>query len=60
MMLTVEQLQRLLQQATEAGHGHIPVIAQGFNESGDMVDLKLRGDIRLDHDAVGNLFLIIR
>ena len=60
MMLTVDQLQQLLAQATAAGHGRLPVTAQGFNESGDLVDLKLRGDIRLDHDAVGNLFLIIR
>ena len=60
MMLTVEGLYRLMHTALEAGHGSRPIVAQGFNESGDYVDLPLKGDIRIDQDSVGNLILVIR
>lgn len=36
------------------------VRVQGWNDSGDLTDIQLRGDIRLERDAYGNPVVIIR
>lgn len=36
------------------------VKAQGWNDQGDLMDLDLRGDVRLERDAVGNPVIMVR
>jgi hypothetical protein len=36
------------------------VRVQGWNDMGDLNDIQLRGDVRLERDAVGNPVVIIR
>ena len=36
------------------------VRAQGWNDQGDLMDIELRGDIRLERDAVGNPVVMLR
>ena len=37
-----------------------PVRVEGWNDSGDLTDIQLRGDVRLGRDAVGNPVIILR
>ena len=37
-----------------------PIRAQGWNDQGDLMDIELRGDIRLERDAVGNPVVMLR
>jgi len=37
-----------------------PIKAQGWSDQGDLMDIDLRGDIRLERDAVGNPVVLLR
>lgn len=58
-MLTVSMLvSRLLE--IQRTYPNAPISAQGWNDSGDLMDLKLRGDVRIERDAFGQAIIIIR
>jgi len=58
-MITVQALiARLLEV-----HKNFPtaeVRAEGWNDLGDLMDIRLRGDIRLQRDSEGNPLVVIR
>lgn len=37
-----------------------PVRMQGWSDTGDLTDVAVHGDIRLERDAVGNPVIVIR
>lgn len=58
-MMTVTQLIRQLEHVHRTV-GDMPLKAQGWNDSGDLMDFYLKGDLRLERDMVGNPVLILR
>lgn len=60
MQLTVVQLHELCANLMARNLHHIPVVAEGFNEMGDLVQLPLRGDVRMTTSNVGTPVIIVR
>jgi hypothetical protein len=58
-MMTVTQLIHKLEQVRQ-NYPDMPLKAQGWNDSGDLMDFYLKGDLRLERDAVGNPVLVLR
>jgi hypothetical protein len=58
-MMTVTQLIRQLEHIRQT-YPDMPLKAQGWNDSGDLMDFYLKGDLRLERDMVGNPVLVLR
>ena len=58
-MTTVTQLVQALQQVANT-FPNAPVTVQGWDDMGNLQDIKLRGDVRLERDAVGNPTIVLR
>lgn len=58
-MVTITQLMEKLEQVRYT-YPNIPVKAEGWNDSGDLMDITLRGDVRLVRDKYGNPVLVLR
>ena len=58
-MITVQMLiARLLE--IQKTFPNAPIRAQGWNDQGDLMDIDLRGDVRLERDPVGNPVVMLR
>ena len=57
--MNIAQLITALQRI-QATYPSARVRVQGWNDSGDLADIELRGDVRLERDAVGNPVVVIR
>jgi len=58
-MLTTSMLVAMLLEIQKT-FPNAPIKAQGWNDQGDLMDIDLRGDIRLERDAVGNPVVLLR
>ena len=57
--MTVRELIQRLQQVNPALLD-APVRTQGWDDMGNLQDFALRGDLRLERDAVGNPIVVLR
>ena len=57
--MTVAQLLTALQRI-DARHLNLQVAVEGWNDMGDLTQIELRGDLRLEHDSMGTPRVIIR
>ena len=57
-MNVTELINRLV--AIRAQFPNAQVKAEGWNDSGDLMSIDLRGDVRLQRDAVGNPVIYLR
>ena len=57
--MTVQQLIHALQQIGYT-FPDANVHVQGWDDMGNLQDIKLRGDIRLERDPVGNPLIVLR
>jgi hypothetical protein len=60
MQMTVQQLHHLCATLIARNLDTVPVVAEGFNEMGDLVQLPLRGDARMTTSPVGTPVIVIR
>jgi hypothetical protein len=58
-MITVQMLSDRLLEAKQR-FPNAPIRVQAWSDQGDLVDIELRGDIRLDRDAYGNPVVTLR
>jgi hypothetical protein len=57
--MTVTELAKALQQAANT-FPNAQVLVQGWDDMGNLQDIKLRGDVRLERDKVGNPTIVLR
>ncbi len=57
--MTVIELARILHQASQT-FPTAEVRVQAWNDSGDLQDVRIRGDVRVERDAVGTPVIVIR
>jgi hypothetical protein len=52
----------LVQRLTQIGQTfpNAPVHTQGWDDMGNLQDIVLRGDVRLERDSVGNPVIVLR
>lgn len=58
-MTTVTELTKVLQQISQT-FPNAPVSVQGWDDMGNLQDIRLRGDVRLERDSVGNPVIVLR
>lgn len=58
-MMTVHALATRLTEIANT-YPNVPIKVQGWNELGDLMDIELRGDIRLERDRLGQPVLVLR
>lgn len=57
--MTVAELLNLLKRV-HVQYGSTPIVAEGWNDSGDLTQVKLRGDLRLEQDKYGQPLIVLR
>lgn len=57
--MNVSELARMLHQASQT-FPTAEVRVQAWNDSGDLQDVRIKGDVRLERDAVGTPVVVIR
>lgn len=57
--MTVSELARILYQASQS-FPTAEVRVQAWDDSGDLQDVRIKGDVRLERDAVGIPVVVIR
>ena len=58
-MMTVHALATRMTEISNT-YPNVPVKVQGWNELGDLMDIELRGDIRIERDRYGQPVLVLR
>ena len=57
--MTISELYRKLESLKNT-FPNAPVLVQGWNDMGDLMDIELRGDIRIERNEVGNPVIVMR
>ena len=57
--MTVSELAQKLSQISQT-FPNAPVHTQGWDDMGNLQDIVLRGDVRLERDSVGNPVIVLR
>jgi hypothetical protein len=57
--MTVRELAERLTQISQT-FPNAPVHTQGWDDMGNLQDIVLRGDVRLERDSVGNPVIVLR
>lgn len=57
--MNVTELARILHQVSQ-NFPTAPIRVQAWNDSGDLQDIRIKGDVRLERDEVGTPVVVIR
>lgn len=57
--MTVTELLNLLKQV-HVKYGGTPIVVEGWNDSGDLTQVKVRGDLRVGMDKYGQPVIVLR
>ena len=57
--MTVAELLNMLK-AIRVKHGTTPIVVEGWNDSGDLTQIKVRGDLRVGLDKYGQPVIVLR